>query len=1000
MAYSYDHNTYQPAKHDAYPNTSQSRHSYGYSRYSANDDNTLQSPNHIPMTRTRSRDSRYDYNYGRSYDSRSYHEQNIPPPPPRPQENKSSVMDQRKTINLRTWPPQPTVEDEGVSLAKEFPRPKLHSVRSDEVCMRGTVNQDPVLIELDNNERRFVLIPKHDDKSQNQGESEPKAIPEQQARESRQRQREPQPALKLDVDQTNIFAPRQPSPYAFTRTPKTPSNRSSQEYFLSPDAITPPSSNISKLRSQKDEPETTKKQSRTEHPRDKTSRSEASDESDLDAAHVARLRAREAKPRVSFHEARKDSSKRYSSDLSDYEDPRSIRKQDVYQEERKVSLQVPRSTPADSYLADDDLNRPSSRALPLPRPIPKSHRSESVYTSRPSRNEFVRPGSPSSSDAFFQTPPASPKMVPRSSVSKPVSRTASRPSSPVASSFDLNQASFSLSRGQTSQADRSSTYPPSTQQRAARPTSKLSSAMRQESVEPLKLAPRVDIQSPLPVRPVAKPPLPYPDDAPDVLMPSHEAFQIPADGLSAPFQARTISRPPSVTPTTPSWTTSTSRPTLASRHTLDRDIPRARAESVRTASYQSTVGSQTSYQTTTPTQTSYAHSTAPSQTSYAQSITPAQTSYQSTVPSQTTTTSTITVVPTILPPCPRKEYSSKYDDWYTLDGASSFVVCPHCLDEIVRPTAFRGYFKRALSRPATVRTRCDFGSPWTRLAWLLTLKRQRQDLDLIYALAAIANIEPKCPGAREAVGTWYGLRDQSGQFISKFAICSFDLKSLETLFPSLLGAFTRLPESGNLRNARICSLRTESRRWKMYLDLIVAIDDKARASSRVSALPDLKPLYDLLDSHAYKSECQRDRIVLDQTWHFMPTLPDLTICEECYDQTVWPVIKSGSDLAERFNRVLMPVPPTATRQFEGGASCQLYSPRMRRVWERAVRYGDDEGFRYLIRKVRERKDVHQDLLLQQVNINKRLLDRGNSGVDKEWLRRELDRIEEEWSEWE
>jgi hypothetical protein len=187
----------------------------------------------------------------------------------------------------------------------------------------------------------------------------------------------------------------------------------------------------------------------------------------------------------------------------------------------------------------------------------------------------------------------------------------------------------------------------------------------------------------------------------------------------------------------------------------------------------------------------------------------------------------------------------------------------------------------------------------------------------------------------------------------------------------------------------------------MYLDLIVSIDDKARASPRASTTPDLKLLYDLLDSNAYKQECQRDRIILDQTWHFMPSFPDLTICEECYDSAVWPFVKSdSSDLAERFSRTLMPVPPTATRQFEGGASCQLYSPRMRRVWERAIRYGDDEGFRYLVRKVRERKDVHQDLLLQQVDINKSLVDRGSSGVDRERFRRELERIEREWGEWE
>lgn len=399
----------------------------------------------------------------------------------------------------------------------------------------------------------------------------------------------------------------------------------------------------------------------------------------------------------------------------------------------------------------------------------------------------------------------------------------------------------------------------------------------------------------------------------------------------------------------------------------------------------------------TPTQTSHAQFTAPTQTSYARSTAPSQTSYQSTTSSQNSAASTATAVPATLSPCPRKEYSSKYDDWYTLDGAPSFDVCPHCIDEIIRPTAFRGYFKRAPSRPSNVRTRCDFGSPWTRLAWLLTLKRQRKDLDLLYALAAISNIEPECPGIRECPGTWYGLRGDGRSFKPNFAICSSDIKSLEALFPSLLGTFVRLPDSGFRPNSRVCSLRIASQRWNQYLDLIVAIDDKARAG-RVMIPPDLQSLEDLLDSHAYKMECQRDRIIVDQTWHFIPTLPDFTVCEECFESVVSPVIDSGdSALANRFHKVLMPLPPSATRQFEGGASCQLYSPRMRRVWERAVRYGSDEGHRYLSRKVRERKDVHQELLMKQVGIHKRLSERG---VDKERLRRELERIEREWGDWE
>ncbi|QDS73975.1 hypothetical protein FKW77_008406 [Venturia effusa] len=1018
MAYSYDCNTYQhqpTTKHDFHPDRLQSRDTYGYSRYPPIDNSTLQSPDHIPMRRTRSRDSRYDYNCGPQYDSRpSYHEQNLPPPPPRQQEYKPSVTDQRpaRPSKRRTWPPQPTVEDERISLAKEYPRPRLHSVCTDEVRMRGTVNQDPILIELDNHERRFVLVPK-DEESLKHNDSGP--APKEQARESRQRRCKQQPALTVDVDveQPDILAPRQPSPYAYTRASKTSSDRNSQEYVLSPEAITPPRPNVSKQRSRKDLSEPIKKQDQSDRRRDKNSRSEASDESDIDAAHAARLRAREAKPRVSFHEPRKDQSSRYSSDLSDYENPRSARPRTPatsYRTERRGPPDAPRSRPSESYQAIDD-EKIRSRGLPIPVPkiYPRLHRSESVYTSRPSKNEFVRPGSPSSSDAFFQIPPGPPNLAPRSNAPRPISRTTSRPSSPVAVGFNLSPDSSLLPRGQSSQADRSSTYPPSSRPRAAKTTSKLSSSVIHESVEASRPISRLDVQCPSPVRPATRPILPYPDDEPSIVMPSHEEYQVRSEGLSAPFQARAVSKPPSMTPISSSWNTSTPRPTLRTRHTtINQDSPRPRAEILRTHSYQSPGASPISYNSTAPTQSSYATSVAPTQTSYFQSAVPAQTSYaqsgaasqtsaKSVPPSQTSAASTVTAVPTALSPCPRKDYSSKYDDWYTLEGASIFDVCPHCIDEIVRPSAFRGYFKRAMSRPANVRTRCDFGSPWTRLAWLLTLKRQRKDLDLIYALAAISNIEPRCPGTRECPGIWYGLRGEGRSFKPNFAVCSSDTKYLEALFPSLLGTFVRLPDSGSRSNRRICTLRVESQRWNQYLDVIVAIDEKARAG-RVMVPPNLEPLDKLLNTYAYKPECQRDRVLLDQTWHFMPTLADFTVCEECFESVISPLIESGeSSLAIRFHKVLMPLPPSATRQFEGGASCQLYSPRMRRVWERAVRYGSDEGQRYLARKVKERKDVHQELLLRQVDIHKRLSDRG---VDKERLRRELERIEREWAEWE
>lgn len=64
----------------------------------------------------------------------------------------------RSTRGRRSWPPAPIAEDERQALTKEHPRIRPRAY-SDEGCMRGTIDQNPVLIELENHERRYVLVP-------------------------------------------------------------------------------------------------------------------------------------------------------------------------------------------------------------------------------------------------------------------------------------------------------------------------------------------------------------------------------------------------------------------------------------------------------------------------------------------------------------------------------------------------------------------------------------------------------------------------------------------------------------------------------------------------------------------------------------------------------------------------------------------------------------------------------------------------------------------------
>ena len=66
----------------------------------------------------------------------------------------------------------------------------------------------------------------------------------------------------------------------------------------------------------------------------------------------------------------------------------------------------------------------------------------------------------------------------------------------------------------------------------------------------------------------------------------------------------------------------------------------------------------------------------------------------------------------------------------------------------------------------------------------------------------------------------------------------------------------------------------------------------------------------------------------------MADLREFTVCEECYDAIVWPLIEDDrkkSEVAANFIRKRQAVPI---------ASCQLYSKRMRDAFRRACRRND------------------------------------------------------------
>lgn len=448
--------------------------------------------------------------------------------------------------------------------------------------------------------------------------------------------------------------------------------------------------------------------------------------------------------------------------------------------------------------------------------------------------------------------------------------------------------------------------------------------------------------------------LPYPEDS-FMMMPSEEHFNgIPLHSSSSSY---TISS----SPMTAGFRENTSipRPGLVSRNTLSESVPKTKG------------GESTPLSTETRTKK--------------ESKSRPQSS------------------PKTMPACPRIEPTSQHDDWFCLENYSSFNVCPTCREGIVNPSPFADHFVRNRRRGTLSKTKCDFGDPWTRLVWLMTLRHGSSTPTLVYALANICATQDECPGHREASGDWYAVADpKTGSHMQGFFVCPADVRKVETLFPALKGHFSPA-RSIDWRSKQVCALRTGTPKWNKYLDILVEVDDEATARRSTA---DIRPFISLVKKETKSSdtppkpfaECPRDVPAMDGKWHTHPHIPGLTVCASCYDSVIAP-IASSSKLARGFSTT-----PKYLIDDSSRATCQLYSQRMRRVFQNAVRNND---IRYLADKVTERKEIEKNLRVQRKALERLIDNRGSGGsyaewsgrgaaMDKEHLREDLERLKADW----
>ncbi len=333
-----------------------------------------------------------------------------------------------------------------------------------------------------------------------------------------------------------------------------------------------------------------------------------------------------------------------------------------------------------------------------------------------------------------------------------------------------------------------------------------------------------------------------------------------------------------------------------------------------------------------------------------------------------------------LAPCPRSVAQAGYYDWYTVVGMSQLDICPSCM-VVLGASRFRDMFIPSTSKVPGQRILCDFSRPWVRHAWTQIIKQRRSSLEMIYQIIRNSETTKRCPGKGSDVRAWYRLPDpQTGNNIPNFDACSECVRSVEIIFPQLRGIFKR---SGALVQEKTCDLNTQSGRHDSYLSLL----DAAALQYDVERLrePNIQAFADFARKTARVRECTRDDMVMVQVWHFIPSLPEFTICEECFDQVVWPV--ADQPIASRVNRTLQLVPGA---YHKSGISCQLYSERMRKIFLEAVKFAD---FEYLKQVALRRYGVERRLQEK----HKILMNDMAAGKDRTG---ELQANIEEWRKWE
>ncbi|KAJ0425587.1 hypothetical protein BJY00DRAFT_183056 [Aspergillus carlsbadensis] len=290
-----------------------------------------------------------------------------------------------------------------------------------------------------------------------------------------------------------------------------------------------------------------------------------------------------------------------------------------------------------------------------------------------------------------------------------------------------------------------------------------------------------------------------------------------------------------------------------------------------------------------------------------------------------------------LAPCPRSVPVAGYQDWHTIDGLTHLDICPSCVKQM-RKTIFRDRLMLSAPKSRNEPICCVMSEPWTRLAWMQTLKKKLDNLDLLDDITASPPGGKSCTGRIISDQYWYRIVDpDTGVYLPQFNVCSACVRNIQLLMPAHRETFERFTSP----QERVCDFVVDSPRFIRYID---ALDFAANRAEQEGRAPDLTEFLAYARRKVVLRDCRRSRLILN-TWHYMPQLPEFTVCEDCYDDIVWPLCKARHPIAREFSTVPRLLPGDKSSSCE--ASCQLYSPRIRAKFNDAVRRDDLQFIKWL-----------------------------------------------------